>query len=76
MLQENSCFFRPTTFFGTPIHHSELAEDTSEQPFSFSFQDNVFQITTPHAGLFIHWFDEESEDVCTLANQGCIKCLG
>ena len=63
MLQENSFFSRPLTFFGSPQNiEEEENEETSEEwnfsePWRISIRSDLSIYQQPRIGLFIHWSD-------------------
>lgn len=60
MLQENSFFSRPMTYFGTPPH---LEEETDEEewelldPWQMALDSTLSHPLQQRIGLFIHWCD-------------------
>jgi hypothetical protein len=58
MLQENSFFFSPTTYFGAYQHlEGELEEEEAdlEDPWQLALDSNTSLLLPQRIGLFIHW---------------------
>lgn len=62
MLQENSFFFRPTTYFGAYQNIEECDEFNEEEesfddPWRIFFEANTQILLQQRIGLFLHWHD-------------------
>lgn len=62
MLQENSFFFRPTTYFGTYQNAQEEDEIEEEElnfddPWRIFLEANTSTLLQQRIGLFLHWHD-------------------
>ena len=63
MLQENSFFSRPMTYFGTYQNLEEDDDEFDEEEWSFadpwqiSLDSNMSNLLQQRIGLFIHWQD-------------------
>ena len=60
MLQENSFFSSPMTYFGTSPHLEEEIEDEEWEfvdPRQAALDSNMSHLLQQRIGLFIHWCD-------------------